>query len=264
MLNKWISNIKKTNLCWSHAPGVRNWGDDINPLLFEWITGKKPKALRIGEHKNTPHYMMIGSIIRHANRYSTVWGSGIMSMIDAPNPSSTYKMVRGKYTRKQIIECGGKCPPVYGDPAMLFPLFYNKKMDRQYDLGIIPHFVDKKIVKLSTDNINITLIDICGDMIEFVNQVRRCKMIASSSLHGLIIADAYSIPSRWVKFSGRLHGDDIKFIDHFSTIGRLDRSYVNLRGGLIKDDTIDYLLKSTHQIDIDLDLDSMMNSCPFR
>ena len=49
---------------------------------------------------------------------------------------------------------------------------------------------------------------------QFVDELVSCEMIFSSSLHGLIIADAYNIPNRRVIFGNKLIGGDFKFNDY--------------------------------------------------
>src|SRR5690606_2919216 len=52
-----------------------------------------------------------------------------------------------------------------------------------------------------------------------VDQIRACRVILSSSLHGLVVAHAYGIPAAWVQFSDKLSGDGSKFRDHAASIG---------------------------------------------
>ncbi len=55
---------------------------------------------------------------------------------------------------------------------------------------------------------------------DFIDQVNACDKIFSSSLHGLITADAYSVPSQWVEFSrDRIGGDRTKYLDYYMSIG---------------------------------------------
>jgi pyruvyltransferase len=43
-----------------------------------------------------------------------------------------------------------------------------------------------------------------------------CRIIVSSSLHGLIFAHAYGLPAIWIKLSDRLVGGEFKFHDHYA------------------------------------------------
>lgn len=85
-----------------------------------------------------------------------------------------------------------------GDPGILMPLIFNEDVNRIYRLGVIAHFVDMDSPKLtlwqqkfSNDTL---FINVLKDPKDVITNIRKCDAIASSSLHGLIIADSYGIP----------------------------------------------------------------------
>jgi pyruvyltransferase len=49
-------------------------------------------------------------------------------------------------------------------------------------------------------------------------------VILSSSLHGLILADAYEIPNKRLVIGNRLLGSDFKFMDYYSTTNHEDET----------------------------------------
>ncbi len=93
---------------------------------------------------NLPVYTVIGSVldnIRHKNL--VVWGSGFKRSDSRLRvPPKEIKLVRGPLSRKIIINSGYKCPENYGDLGLLFPQLYHPKINRQYKIGIVPHYVD--------------------------------------------------------------------------------------------------------------------------
>jgi pyruvyltransferase len=120
--------------------------------------------------------------------------------------------VRGPLTRFQVK--GADVPKSYGDPALLLPLMYYPKIEKKKKTGIIPHYVDKKY--FTKDQI----IDIEQDYTTFIDQILECDEIISSSLHGIIIAEAYGIKTKWVMYGDKIEGGEFKYQDYFLGTGR--------------------------------------------
>ena len=243
------------HLCWSK--GTPNWGDDCNPFLFEMIAGYKPLHLNIGRNKGYPHYMMVGSILHYANELTYVWGTGLRFDLKLKSPAKVYA-VRGPLTRDVLLKNNIDCPEVYGDPVLLLPRFYKPKIEKKYKLGIIPHYIDKHIVKVEDKNVK--LIDVQSGFERVINDILECENIVSSSLHGLILADAYEVPAMWLRVSDKVEGSELKFNDYFLSVGRPTNVYINYWE--LKE-TLD-ALKQFYRYKIDIDLDKLYETCPFR
>jgi len=201
-----------------------NWGDCIAPQLFEWLSGEKPKvlpSLHGDPGAKDRVLLMVGSVMKMADSKSGVWGIGYI------NNKYTFKergfdvhAVRGPLTRDRLLSQGVKCAEVYGDPALLFPKFYRPAVPKRFDLGVIPHYIDKgrPWVQTCRAEPGVLVINPQQGIFSFVQQVLMCARIASSSLHGLICADAYGIPSRWLRLSDGVVGAGFKFRDYYGSI----------------------------------------------
>lgn len=206
----------------------RNWGDDINYHLLKRLVNKNvipydQSILSNRKHKSC--FMCIGSTItfNHINE-TIVWGAGVID----PNKKLKFKpakvlAVRGPLSRKYLLENGVDCPEVYGDPALLIPKIYSPKVTQRYKLGIIPHYDDfdnPVLDHLKLDN-SILFIKLEGyhNWTDVLDQIVSCDYIVSSSLHGLIMSEAYGVPNLWVDISGSLMGGHFKFHDFFLSIG---------------------------------------------
>jgi pyruvyltransferase len=187
--------------------------------MVSLLSGRKV-VHREGVHHH--RYMAIGSILGAANSRAEVWGSGFIRADERvlEQPLAIHA-VRGPMTRDSLRDQGIDCPEVYGDPALLLPRFFNPLVQRKYSIGIIPHYVDKDHpwVERQRNAPGVRVIDIESDIEEFVRAVLSCEVILSSSLHGLICADAYGLPATWIRLSNRLDGGSFKFRDYRQSIG---------------------------------------------
>lgn len=195
-----------------------NFGDILTPYILDYFN----ISYEMCPDPQQSNAMCIGSIIHRATDNMIVLGSGLIRGKHKPNIHANYRFVRGPVTRNQIINLGGTCPEIYGDPALLLPLFCDESK-KEYDVGIVPHYVDHaEIVKKYP---NYKIINLTNkDPIEVAKEITKCRTIVSTSLHGIIAAHAYGIPAAWYKFSNKLKGDDIKFRDYFASV-KIETNY---------------------------------------
>lgn len=230
--------------CWTRGgPNneVWNWGDAVSPVLSQLVTGRRAELVDYTEYPDEPHLMICGSTLKWASATSVLWGVGEiaagMSFVRRRSRPREVAAVRGPLTRQRLIAAGIPCPDVYGDPALLFPRYYHPPAQPEYELGVIPHYIDHdspRLAALAADE-RVRLIDITQahrkdehKVFSFIDEVRRCRRIASSSLHGLILADAYGIPSLWVELSDNVFGRGFKFRDYFQSVCRQPADPVRL------------------------------------
>lgn len=189
---------------------IHNFGDYIGPVIYRLITGKD----YVFTKRDKPHYMVCGSILREANANSIVMGAGYngeeQRFEEVPKE---VVFVRGFNTQKQLAKQGIQTE-VYGDPGLCLPLLYDKPVKVKYEYGFLPHYVDYDIIEV--DYKDFLKIDPRQNVLTVVDQIRSCKMIVSSSLHGLIVANAYGIPAVWIEFSNKVEGKGYKFKDYYT------------------------------------------------
>jgi pyruvyltransferase len=174
--------------------------------------------------------------------------------------------VRGPLTRKFLLTNGIDCPEVYGDPALLLPYYYNPIVAKKYKIGIIPHYIDKKNVYvsdfISKYILDVKLIDIVNyvNWYDFINEIYECEFIISSSLHGLIVSDAYNIPNYWIEFSKNIPVNRFKYKDYYMYVKK------TITDPCVIDREIDIstilMLKKLWQPP-NISIDSLIKSCPF-
>lgn len=129
------------------------------------------------------------------------------------------RCVRGPYTKQILSNAGYECPDVYGDPAIIMPLIYNPKVDKQYDVSVITHIGNNGVNGNLLDINGINKIEIQTDDYEyFVTEIKKSKKVISSSLHGIILAEAYGVPAIFAAHN--VMNEIMKFYDWYESTGR--------------------------------------------
>lgn len=226
-------------LYWDSKP---NFGDLIGPYLISKITGKPVLNIINSQYSGI---MAVGSIINLLDRKNmVVWGSGLIDrltdkqMEDFKKYNPEILSVRGRETAKHLIEAGINVPEqrVYGDPALILPLFYKPPISSSKKIGICPHYTHKlHFLKNIDAKDNLKIIDVQKDMETVVSEISSSAVCVATSLHGLIIAQAYNVPWVWLEvINDNLIGNDFKFKDFFSTIDESQVAHVTVRMEEIK------------------------------
>lgn len=250
----------------SVKPIAHNWGDDMSRQLCQLICPNRKFIVKKYTWNlfGKDDVLCIGSIISWmTTSKSVIWGSGVVY----PNqklPAIPQKVlaVRGPLTRKYLLSHGVCCPEVYGDPALLFPKYYRPSAGKKYKIGIIPHFRDKSLIKQLSfvEDSEVLVIDVQNikPWTRFIDDICSCECIASSSLHGIIISDAYAIPNIWIEFEG---GESKKFAfhDYLQSVHRdIDNPLL-----VTKTTTVAEIVEKCEPVKIEIDLDKLQSVCPF-
>lgn len=244
-----------------------NFGDELNYYLAKGLSNKPLFNLSNILIRREENLMAIGSIVEsHTNKHSIIWGSGAMFGGEKKIPAKPKKIlaVRGPLTREYLLSQGIDCPEVYGDPALLLPLIYKPQTTKKYTLGIIPHYVDYESeylneIKHDTE-VKIINFQNYNNWQHIIDEISECEFIASSSLHGLIVSDAYGIPNVWIKLSDNISGGMFKFHDYFSAVGRELVAPIVISSSVKKEHLLMYKEKYSP---ITFDADKLLNVCPF-
>ena len=197
------------NLYYYNHPNV---GDALSPVIVHHFWGRKPRRV---SPNISPKLLAVGSIMKTLREGDTVWGSGVIRETDTWGdlPSECkFLALRGKLSEENL----GVNVGVYGDPALLLPLMYNPQVKIKHEVGYIPHYVDAP----TFDGSGKKVIRVTQDWKSFVREVKSCKKIVSSSLHGIIIAEAYGIPAQWAVYSNKVIGNGFKFKDYLTGTNR--------------------------------------------
>lgn len=162
----------------------------------------------------------IGSVLHFARDGETVWGSGRNGKIaDEAHGFAALdvRAVRGPLTRDWLTGRGIDCPAIFGDPALLLPQLFPTRFQRAPvpgKIGIVPNLNDLASVN------DPRVIDPTARWDAVIDEILSCELVVGSSLHGLIVADAFGVPCAQVRLGPAEH--DFKYEDYHRGAGRTE------------------------------------------
>ena len=254
---------------WDKKP---NFGDAIGPWLVSKVTGKDP-VNGLGLNLPSPPIMTVGSILNLIDQDNTVvWGTGLMGTLSEASASQlrrfkgiSVRSVRGKLTRDELVaKLGWEVAEVYGDPALLLPKFLPKpeRNDDAETIAIVPHYMHMDYFK-KLESSTVQVLDVKDGMERIVRQIASARVCISTSLHGLIIAQAYGIPWVWVRISDhRLGGDTFKFKDFFTTLDDSAVSSVDVAVADVGKMDMEAVAETATIPELRISLDALLQSFP--
>lgn len=162
-----------------------------------------------------------------------IWGTGFINYSDCEGTFFKKKMkfhaVRGELTRKNVEKMTGKKLDIpTGDAGILASELLKEIPKKKYGMGIVPHICDLNdpaVEMLAAHYNEVKIINVKDDPLQVIKEIAQCRLILSSSLHGLIVADSFNIPNRYLVFSDRPLGDGYKFADYYSAYGLTCQPY---------------------------------------
>lgn len=210
-------------------PGVRlayytglNFGDMLSLITVQHFLKSK---VRYGHYRGAD-ILAIGSILDPLQKWGNprkplIWGSGLIQ----PGPQwrgdpIDVRAVRGHLTKSRVESCIER-EIALGDPGLLVSRIFPELLGirTRYSISIIPHIFDMgsdELADAKRINPAVHIISPKAPPYVVLEQIAASKVVLSSSLHGLICADALGIPNYWCPMSNKLEGGSYKFEDYYS------------------------------------------------
>jgi len=204
---------------WREVP---NFGDALAPLLLERFAGIRAEWSPVSRAS----VVSIGSVLEHV---PPLWDGYILGSGRLMEGSRLHLQQMTSGVTARILALRGPLTArgipgsfALGDPGILADELVGPQ-EKVWDLGIVPHFSDKalgpRFTALCPAPYLSTVIDPRGEPLDVLRRIGACRKIVTSSLHGMIVADAFAIPRR-VEISPALakDGGDFKFRDYSASV----------------------------------------------
>jgi pyruvyltransferase len=241
-----------------------NFGDWLSPALCEMLSGRSVVYAPVARCD----LVAVGSLwerlpSRWLSRRVDVWGTGAIQAHAPRRGRHRYHALRGPLTAGLLL---GHTVAVLGDPGLLAPrLLPDRALPKRHALGIVPHYKDARlrcIAELSAHFGGAPVIDVFEAPVRVIERIAACHVIVSSSLHGLVVAEALGIPAVWLVASGQVRGAGWKFRDYYGAFGVIDPrpfSAAELLGSSLAD-----LEAAAPRPAVSASVDALAASFPFR
>lgn len=204
-----------------------NFGDAISRHLVSHVSGREV----VWASPEECELFAVGSLMvfvrrsmgpaRQAAGKPWLWGTGCVGPMRRDFLGGVrIASLRGPLTA-EILGLG---PHAFGDAALLLPRIVERVApEKREGIGIVAHH--SKIERYRDSGLladgSVRLIDVTlDDPLEVVRQIASCRAVYSSSLHGLIVADAFHVPNYWLNPDGNHANSRFKFYDYAASVGR--------------------------------------------
>ena len=257
--------MRRVKLHWYQT---RNFGDALCPKLVSCLSGCNVEYAhpRSADIMGTGSVLFSGSAVfvekkRLVSPYGVgkmllkcldafylplhIWGSGFLcdpGVLDAVQVrkvrlcATRGRKTLGVFVRAGVVSKEASANVTLGDPGLLYPMLLDETPTKKYNIGVVPHFKDAEFGRMfcsafEKSGVKVKLIDVLqDDSLNVVREIASCEKILSSSLHGLVVADALQIPNRHIVFSLLGQKKDefmFKFEDYYSAFGSLDEDIID-------------------------------------
>lgn len=196
---------------WAVGSGCGNFGDILTPLILRRVAGIE----LVWSEREDAELFGIGSIAELIPQDFTgvVIGTGCMFAEPVYFPDARVLALRGVLT----ASAAGIRPPLLADLGLLAPeLLRRRYVARRTPLGTVRCGGDYR------PPMGVLLDPTDGDPERLVETAARCQRIVSSSLHGVVLADALGIENMW---DPHPESPPLKFRDYASAYGETIAPY---------------------------------------
>lgn len=231
---------------WREVP---NFGDSLAPLLLKRFANIEKVQW---DTISRASIASIGSILEHIPPLwdGYILGSGKLmefSRLHLHTRTAKILAVRGPLSAR-----GVPGDFALGDPGVLADELVGPQ-EKMWDLGIVPHWQDDTLVErfypLIKHPFTVRVINPAGDPLQVLREIGSCRRIVTSSLHGMIAADAFGGIPRRVEICSRMKedGGDFKFRDYSAAIQTKFEEGVMIEASRFRVEDVKFALYDAYQ-----------------
>lgn len=234
-----------------------NFGDYMSLRLVERMVNGPVEVFKRWPPSNRKKLLAIGSLLSFAENGDVIWGTGVNGKLPDKKEYNfstlDVRAVRGPLTRDFLFSNFQiSSPEIYGDPALLLPYLFPefvKQENPSYDHIVIVHFKELDLFPKVAQG---QIVHATDPWDYVVQRILDSKFVISSSLHGIVVAEAYGIPARLLRTT------DIepllKFQDYYLGTNRTEFQYAT---------SIEEALLMGGEKPIQCDLEKLYDAFPF-
>mmetsp|Transcript_32871 Transcript_32871/g.37402 ORF Transcript_32871/g.37402 Transcript_32871/m.37402 type:complete len:947 (-) Transcript_32871:161-3001(-) len=218
----------------SGGPGNSNGGDAFGPVVAKHILGSRGnQTVPVGatDFKKSPVGLAaVGSTVQWLLKKPGIvlWGVGLINDVELGvgkvAAGVEIPSVRGPRTRDIILLYKSLNPLPISDPALIaadvYPLDNLMQQQQQREVCFIIHGVDRayafEVCPLCKEHL---VNNYNKNMTQMFLNLKSCKRVISSSLHGIVFSHSFGIPALPVAVGDRIMGGDFKYRDYMHSIG---------------------------------------------